>query len=190
MAENPFEEFVKGLPTERKPLSETDRKEALRVADVIRDMAGKKVQAESERTSVKNFGSFVIENQDFKRKIDIWLGREETRGFKPKNSQTDLIIITKDFLKDQAGEVHNPMNILRVYLFAPSEVTVDETTFGGRMIEGAHIGLGSDADKIEVNFNDTKQTEHALNQNTHDSYQPNRAELGKLLSDLALAKPE
>jgi len=85
-AKDLFKDFINKLSPERKPLSEAEKRGSLEVADTLRYMAEKKIEVQAKDTGIKDFGSFIVETPNLKREIDIWLGKERARSFKPKKS--------------------------------------------------------------------------------------------------------
>lgn len=167
MAEESIDDFLKEVATERKPLSEEERREAMRIVLQVREIAIKK----SEGGEVIDF---VNRYPDYQQEISIHLDKEDIEMLKPKNPQTELAVITQKKATDKNGKVVFRED--KLYFFAPDEVIVVE--FGMKDIK---LGFTNPAN--------LDQAMRTVEQMTQEEYHPGKTDLNNLLSDLSSAEP-
>lgn len=154
----PDDEFLKRVTTEREPLSEEEKKEAMAVAGEIRQKA-------MDRRGDRDCVSLRSETPKVPQRITLYSG-DKIKMHNAPNPATDLVIMVSE---DESRIVHK-------YFFAPDKVI--KTTFDLTGVEDINMG---DSDIRE-------QAKQQLERRTEETYFPDKADLFSLFLSLSSAR--
>lgn len=154
----PDDEFLTRITTQREPLSEEEKKEAMAVAGEIRQKVVEK-RGNKDCTSLRSeFGKGT-------QRIVLYAG-DKVKMHNASNPATDLVIMVSE---DGSRIVHK-------YFFTPDEVI--KTTFNLEGMKDVNIGS---PDFLE-------QAKQQLEKRTEETYNPDKSDLFNLFLSLSSAK--
>ena len=181
MPEVSVDEFLEKAATERKPLSEEEKKEAMVVARKV-------WRAAIEKTNGKDFVLLKKETPNAHTYLNIDTHIDKNSPNRKEYPNTDLIISVYREIRDAKGQMNTVE--MSVYSFSPEKVTKrtfspdsDMTEYDKSYYSSKIIG------SPEHDLAMSKYWQASKERSTQEVYHPDKADLTTLLQNLSSAKP-